>query len=173
MEGRCDKHLFEKSVDVCRECGYEFCPECLIYAFGPKQPPYCVPCAVSAAGIRRNAGPTPSMSKAAKKQLLKERKAYLATSAKEAKAAAKAARRNGGSVPADAAVAARAESHASGPVPSPSALWSPPPGADAAPIVTPVPSAEPVAVAAADLGAPDDSGYDWASGDVEPHHAVG
>ena len=50
MEGRCAKHQFEASEDVCRECGNEFCSECLVYSFGPKKPPFCIACALAAAG---------------------------------------------------------------------------------------------------------------------------
>jgi hypothetical protein len=56
MQGRCEKHLFEAAEDRCGKCGSEFCAECLVYSFGPKRPPFCIPCAVSAAGIRRTAG---------------------------------------------------------------------------------------------------------------------
>src|SRR5437868_12721528 len=59
MQGRCDKHLFEAAEDMCGKCGYEFCGECLVYAFGAKKPPFCIPCAVAAAGIRSNAGIRP------------------------------------------------------------------------------------------------------------------
>jgi len=52
MQGRCDKHLFEQAEDRCGSCGSEFCAECLVYSFGPKRPPFCIPCAVAAAGIR-------------------------------------------------------------------------------------------------------------------------
>jgi hypothetical protein len=95
LEGRCDKHLFERAADLCRECGHEFCPECLVYAFGPKQPPYCVPCAVSAAGIRRTAGNVPAMSTRDKKVRLKQRQATIRAAAREQRGAAKAAKKSG------------------------------------------------------------------------------
>jgi hypothetical protein len=77
MQGRCDKHLFETATDVCQQCGHEFCPDCLVYSFGPKKPPFCVPCAVAAAGIRHNAGVTPLVSRRDMKRLVKERRKAL------------------------------------------------------------------------------------------------
>ena len=56
MQCRCEKHLFETAEDRCGKCGLEFCAECLVYSFGPKRPPFCIPCAVSAAGIRSGSG---------------------------------------------------------------------------------------------------------------------
>jgi hypothetical protein len=74
MQGRCDKHLFEGAEDRCGRCGYEFCGECLVYSFGPKKPPFCIPCAVAAAGIRSNAGHRPMADTRELKQLKKERR---------------------------------------------------------------------------------------------------
>ena len=52
----------------------EFCGECLVYSFGPKKPPFCIPCAVAAAGIRTNAGNRPVVDARELKQLHKERR---------------------------------------------------------------------------------------------------
>jgi len=79
MQGRCDKHLFEAAEDQCGRCGYEFCGECLVYAFGLKKPPLCIPCAVVAAGIRSNAAPTPVLDARQRKQLRKERRSVCRT----------------------------------------------------------------------------------------------
>jgi hypothetical protein len=49
----CDTHPFDQADDSCRECKRSFCATCLVYSFGPKKPPYCVPCALTAAGVRR------------------------------------------------------------------------------------------------------------------------
>jgi hypothetical protein len=76
MQGRCDKHLFEAAEDQCGRCGYEFCGECLVYAFGLKKPPLCIPCAVVAAGIRSNAAP-PVLDARQRKQLRKERRSAV------------------------------------------------------------------------------------------------
>jgi len=51
--GSCDKHPFDPAMDTCRTCKSAFCPECLVYPFGPSKPPFCLNCALSAAGIRR------------------------------------------------------------------------------------------------------------------------
>jgi hypothetical protein len=56
MDGRCERHLFDQAIDLCDRCGAEFCGDCLVYSFGPKKPPYCLPCAVEAAGVRKGAG---------------------------------------------------------------------------------------------------------------------
>jgi hypothetical protein len=55
MEGRCEKHPFERMERNCRTCGGEFCADCLVYAYGAKKPPYCVSCALAAAGVRSTA----------------------------------------------------------------------------------------------------------------------
>src|SRR4051794_4112830 len=75
MQGRCDKHLFEAAEDRCGKCGFEFCGECLVYSFGAKKPPFCIPCAVAAAGIRSNAGIKPMATPRELKALRKERRA--------------------------------------------------------------------------------------------------
>ena len=54
MEGRCERHLFDRAVDLCGLCGCEFCADCLVYSFGAKKPPFCLPCAVQAAGLRQS-----------------------------------------------------------------------------------------------------------------------
>jgi hypothetical protein len=74
MQGRCEKHLFEGAEDMCGKCGFEFCGECLVYAFGPKKPPLCIPCAVAAAGIRSTAGNRPAAPPRELRQMQKERK---------------------------------------------------------------------------------------------------
>lgn len=48
---------------MCRHCGDWFCSECLVYSFGPKKPPFCVGCALAAAGVRSNAGGAVKMSR--------------------------------------------------------------------------------------------------------------
>ena len=74
MQGRCEKHLFEAAEDRCGKCGLEYCPECLVYSFGPKRPPFCIPCAVSAAGIRTSAGGGRGLPRREAKRLERERK---------------------------------------------------------------------------------------------------
>jgi hypothetical protein len=73
MEGRCERHQFDRAVDNCGRCGGEFCQTCVVYAFGPKKPPYCLPCAVEAAGVRSGAGSAPALSRRERKRLAKDR----------------------------------------------------------------------------------------------------
>jgi hypothetical protein len=60
----CGRHQFETAQGQCRTCGGLFCEDCLVHALGPKQPPFCIPCAVVAGGIRR----APKMSRKQKRQ---------------------------------------------------------------------------------------------------------
>jgi len=52
---QCDKHLFEEATGMCRACRHPFCADCLVYAHGPNKAPYCIPCALTAAGVRSTA----------------------------------------------------------------------------------------------------------------------
>ena len=52
---QCDKHLFEEASGMCRACRRPFCADCLVYAQGPKKAPFCIPCALTAAGVRSTA----------------------------------------------------------------------------------------------------------------------
>ena len=52
---QCDKHLFEEASGMCRACRRPFCSECLVYAHGPHKAPFCIPCALTAAGVRSTA----------------------------------------------------------------------------------------------------------------------
>lgn len=79
MDGRCDKHQFEPAERTCRSCGGQFCPDCLVYSHGHRKPPYCVSCALAAAGVRSSAGRHAVVSKRdLRKQLRDERKALKA-----------------------------------------------------------------------------------------------
>ena len=80
----CDKHPHEPGAALCRRCGHSWCSACLVYAFGPKNPPFCMSCAMYAGGVRSNAS-RPAMGR---RQLKAQAKAVKA----EAKAAAKAAK---------------------------------------------------------------------------------
>jgi hypothetical protein len=77
VEGRCERHPFDQAVDLCGRCGLEFCASCLVYSFGPKKPPFCLPCAVEAAGVRQGASKAPAQGRRAHKQFLKRREAWL------------------------------------------------------------------------------------------------
>ena len=48
----CVRHYEEPMEAYCRACNRSFCNRCLVYSFGPKKPPYCVGCALSASGVR-------------------------------------------------------------------------------------------------------------------------
>jgi hypothetical protein len=60
-----------------------------VYSFGAKKPPFCIPCAVAAAGIRSSAGIRPIADAREMKALRKERRS-----------AARKQRRDGTPVPA-------------------------------------------------------------------------
>jgi hypothetical protein len=78
VEGRCERHLFDVAVDLCGRCGSEFCADCLVYSFGPKKPPFCLPCAVSAAGVRLGSGGRKSEKRKEMKQFQRRREDFLA-----------------------------------------------------------------------------------------------
>lgn len=83
MDGHCEKHVFEATEGLCRSCGGEFCGDCLVYAYGHKKPPYCVSCALTAAGVRSTAARHKVRSRREMKREFKEqqRAAKLATKA--------------------------------------------------------------------------------------------
>ena len=82
MDGGCDKHVFEKMAHHCRRCGGEFCTGCLVYSHGPKKPPYCVNCALSAAGIRSTAARPAAPSQRETRRMLKTQRKADKVSAK-------------------------------------------------------------------------------------------
>jgi hypothetical protein len=57
----CIRHFEEPIAGQCRTCNQVFCSRCLVFAFGPKQSPYCIGCALTASGVRvgRGAGTVP------------------------------------------------------------------------------------------------------------------
>ncbi len=77
MEGRCERHLFDQAIDLCGRCGLELCADCLVYSFGAKKPPFCLPCAVEAAGVRQGAGYRPAGSRKEQKALRERREEFL------------------------------------------------------------------------------------------------
>jgi hypothetical protein len=74
MDLRCDRHGFELAVDTCRNCGNSYCAECVVYSFGRNEQPFCVACALAAAGVRSNAARQPTMSRKEMRRQAKERK---------------------------------------------------------------------------------------------------
>jgi hypothetical protein len=73
MDRSCIKHPFEGAEDACRACAQTFCGECLVYAFGPRRPPYCIGCAIAAAGVRSTAA-NPAASRRERRAAAKERR---------------------------------------------------------------------------------------------------
>jgi hypothetical protein len=57
--GHCEKHYFEPAIDVCGCCLGEYCRDCVVYPFGADKLPYCMHCAVVAAGLRTGVGARP------------------------------------------------------------------------------------------------------------------
>ena len=55
----CLRHMEEPSSAQCRSCKGSFCSRCLVYAFGPRKPPYCVGCALHASGVRSGSRQAP------------------------------------------------------------------------------------------------------------------
>ena len=83
MDDCCNKHPHERGVAACRRCGDTWCGNCLVYAFGPKKPPFCMGCAMVAGGVR-TAGARPALSR---RELKAREKAQRARAKAEAKAA--------------------------------------------------------------------------------------
>ena len=77
---QCAKHHFDRAVAVCGQCGLTFCPACLVYAFGPNKPPFCIPCALTVGGVRKvSSGPKISWrEKRARKKALEAQNAAAA-----------------------------------------------------------------------------------------------
>ena len=50
--GACAKHLAERAVARCDDCGDVWCAECLVPPKRKRQPTRCIDCALVAAGVR-------------------------------------------------------------------------------------------------------------------------
>ena len=116
----CLRHYEEPIANHCRACNHPFCGRCLVYAFGPKKPPYCVGCALTASGVRNSnhaniapVAPQPSARRAEKAHRRLERDA-----AKAAAKAAKQGRRAGEPIVAAEAAYAALEHDPTVPAPS-------------------------------------------------------
>jgi hypothetical protein len=77
----CAKHPHERGVALCGRCGEAWCNDCLVYAFGQRKPPLCMPCAMFAGGVRSSAE-RPALPKRALKALHKAAKAEAKANAK-------------------------------------------------------------------------------------------
>jgi hypothetical protein len=47
---RCHTHGAVTSAGTCRSCLREYCEDCLVYSYGTGKAPYCIRCALVAAG---------------------------------------------------------------------------------------------------------------------------
>ena len=56
----CTKHPSEHASAACRRCTEAWCSDCLVYAFGTDQPPFCVTCALFASGVKARGRAVPS-----------------------------------------------------------------------------------------------------------------
>ena len=74
MSEQCVKHHLDMAEGRCRHCGYSFCSRCLVFAKGPTKPPYCLNCAMAAAGVRSSAANRPIASKAELRRLERDRR---------------------------------------------------------------------------------------------------
>ena len=93
----CIRHYEEPIAALCRSCNGAFCSRCLVFAFGPKKPPYCVGCALTHSGVR--VGRTVVQMKApdAEEAVIPQDKRVIRAQKRAEKAAAKpAAARSGG-----------------------------------------------------------------------------
>ncbi len=48
----CGTHRSQLAAGTCRACLGEFCDDCLVYSYGRGKAPYCIRCALVAAGAR-------------------------------------------------------------------------------------------------------------------------
>lgn len=69
----CVRHPFDDAADVCGGCAQEFCATCLVYVHGPQRPPLCVPCALVAAGVRRQSAAERRLHRARQRELARQR----------------------------------------------------------------------------------------------------
>ena len=48
----CHTHPTERVAGTCRSCLNEYCDHCLVFSYGRAKPPYCIQCALEAAGVK-------------------------------------------------------------------------------------------------------------------------
>lgn len=58
----CVRHFEETMEAACRTCRAPFCSRCLVYAFGPNKPPFCIGCALNAGGVRNGYKVAPAVA---------------------------------------------------------------------------------------------------------------
>jgi len=91
----CVRHYEETMAGTCRSCHAPFCSRCLVFAFGPKKPPFCIGCALNAGGVRNGYKVTPVVEPAATSVDRRAEKAAAKAAAKADKAAGKGRRGRG------------------------------------------------------------------------------
>ena len=94
----CVRHYEEPVTAHCRTCQRPYCGRCLVYSFGPKKPPFCVGCALSASGVRNTSvSPmAPVQHAAPDRRIERAQKRAEKTAAKaEARAIKRAGKRHG------------------------------------------------------------------------------
>lgn len=96
----CMRHFEEPEVARCRSCDRPFCNRCLVWAFGPNKPPFCVGCALNASGVRIPAK-TVMVSSEPPAQVKRELKAQRRAEKAEARALKRAARKKAPEAEAD------------------------------------------------------------------------
>ena len=82
----CAKHPHELGSALCRRCGDNWCRDCLVYAFGPSKPPFCMSCAMVAGGVKSTG--RPAMPKKELRARMKAERQLQRAEAKAAKVAA-------------------------------------------------------------------------------------
>jgi hypothetical protein len=55
VAGMCDAHPFDRAVGQCASCRRAYCEDCLVDPHLVTKEIFCIPCAVSAAGVRSTA----------------------------------------------------------------------------------------------------------------------
>jgi hypothetical protein len=73
----CEKHPFDEAKAMCGRCAYHYCQDCLVFHKGPNKAPFCIPCALLAAGVKTNGGPVPRLGKKELKAELKAQRAAM------------------------------------------------------------------------------------------------
>jgi hypothetical protein len=66
----CVKHPMTMAHHICGECGHQFCPECVVFPFGPSKAPRCIACALELGGVRRQPTGRPKLTRRSIKRRL-------------------------------------------------------------------------------------------------------
>ncbi len=63
MSDACVRHPMTVAEFACGTCGYDFCPECVVFPHGLKKPPMCISCALDRGGVRRRETGRPKLGR--------------------------------------------------------------------------------------------------------------